>query len=134
MPIRNTIEWKMYIEKAFERQWPLAMLVQTYEKEQVQAVVDNEEHDEDECEEGRENEEQGGEARENEEEREEGEQIEETNVLENTAQGTADEGERIPRIVEQMENEDDEVAQTEHYVDSSDDEDQLVQPVPAEWR
>src|SRR5438132_198712 len=35
MPIRNTIDWKMYMEVAFERGWPLAMLVQSHEKPQV---------------------------------------------------------------------------------------------------
>src|SRR6266508_6848133 len=35
MPIRNTADWKMYMEVAFERGWPLAMLVQSHEKPQV---------------------------------------------------------------------------------------------------
>src|SRR5436189_5310038 len=38
MPIRNTTDWKMYMEAAFERGWPLAMLVQSHEKPQVTAA------------------------------------------------------------------------------------------------
>src|SRR5207247_6917545 len=41
MPIRNTADWKMYMEAAFERGWPLAMLVQTHEKP-PQVVADEE--------------------------------------------------------------------------------------------
>ena len=40
MPIRNTADWKMYMEAAFERGWPLAMLVQSYEKPQVAAAAE----------------------------------------------------------------------------------------------
>src|SRR5438876_11581444 len=42
MPIRNTAEWKMYMEAAFERGWPLAMLVQSHEKPQAAADEENE--------------------------------------------------------------------------------------------
>src|SRR5438128_6149182 len=42
MPIRNTADWKMYMEAAFERGWPLAMLVQSHQKPQVAAVEENE--------------------------------------------------------------------------------------------
>jgi len=42
--------------------------------------------------------------------------------METEAQGTADEGERIPRIVQQMEIEDLEAIDMEQIEDSSDDE------------
>src|SRR5206468_157333 len=42
MLIRNTADWKMYMEAAFERGWPLAMLVQTHEKPQAAADEENE--------------------------------------------------------------------------------------------
>src|SRR5438128_8253503 len=38
MPIHNTADWKMYMEAAFERGWPIAMLVQSHEKPQVAAA------------------------------------------------------------------------------------------------
>ena len=44
MPIRNTVDWKMYMEVVFERGWPLAMLVQSHEKPQV-ASADEENED-----------------------------------------------------------------------------------------
>src|SRR6266540_3811586 len=40
IPIRNTADWKIYMEAAFERGWPLAMLVQSYEKPQVAAAAE----------------------------------------------------------------------------------------------
>src|SRR6266498_4110458 len=40
MPIRNTADWKMYMEAAFERGWPLSMLVQSHEKPQVAAAAE----------------------------------------------------------------------------------------------
>src|SRR5881394_3243921 len=43
MPIRNTADWKMYMEAAFERGWPLAMLVQSHEKPQVAAAAEGNE-------------------------------------------------------------------------------------------
>src|SRR6266498_1877476 len=42
MLIRNTADWKMYMEAAFERGWPLTMLVQTHEKPQAAADEENE--------------------------------------------------------------------------------------------
>src|SRR5438128_6809361 len=42
MPICNTTDWKMYMEAAFERGWPLAMLVQTHEKPQATTDEENE--------------------------------------------------------------------------------------------
>src|SRR5438128_149078 len=43
MPIHNTVDWKMYMEAAFERGWPLAMLVQSHEKPQVAATAEENE-------------------------------------------------------------------------------------------
>ena len=43
MPIRNTVDWKMYMEAAFLRGWPLAMLVQSHEKPQVAAAAEENE-------------------------------------------------------------------------------------------
>jgi hypothetical protein len=53
------------------------------------------------------------------------------NVTAPVPEGFADEGERIPGIVEQMNNEDHLVQQMEENGDSSDDEEALV---PAVWR
>src|SRR5207237_6634987 len=62
---------------------------------------------------------------------EEEEQSLEVHVTETEPQGQADEGERIPRIVEQMHNEDEEAEQMQQCGDSSDEEGDRV---PAEWR
>src|SRR5438105_2833969 len=43
MPIRNTANWKMYMEAEFERGWSLAMLVQSHEKPQVAAAAEENE-------------------------------------------------------------------------------------------
>src|SRR6266540_4132444 len=43
MPIRNTADWKMYMKAAFERGWPLAMLVQSHEKPQVATAAEENE-------------------------------------------------------------------------------------------
>src|SRR5437016_2954702 len=40
MAIRNTTDWRMFIQCASERAWPLAMLVQIHEK--APATVDGE--------------------------------------------------------------------------------------------
>ena len=92
MPIRNTADWKMYMEAVFERGWPLAMLVQSHEKSQVAAAAE-------------ENEGSPSAQREGEQAEEEDEQSIEVHVTEREPQGQAYEGERIPRIVEQMHNE-----------------------------
>ncbi len=108
----------MYMEAVFERGWPLAMLVQSYEKPQIVAAAE-------------ENEDTLSAQREGEQAEEEEEQSLEVHVTETEAQGQADEGERIPRIVEQMQNEDEEAEQMQQCGDSSDEE---GDPVPAEWR
>src|SRR5436190_8230376 len=90
MPIRNTADWKMYMEAAFERGWPLAMLVRSHEKPQVAAAAEENE----------------GTRSAQMEEQVEGDEDEEVHVTETEPQGQADEGERIPIIVEQMHNED----------------------------
>src|SRR6266540_603631 len=110
MPICNTADWKLYMKVAFERGWPLAMLVQSHEKPQVAAA-------------GEENEGSLSAQREEQaEEEEEEEQNQEVHVTATEPQGQADEGERIPRIVEQMHNEDKEAKQMQQGGDSSDEE------------
>ncbi|WVZ59641.1 hypothetical protein U9M48_009755 [Paspalum notatum var. saurae] len=47
-------------------------------------------------------------------------------------QGLADEGERIPSIVQQMQNEDDEFAQAQEIGEESDEDEDY--PIPGEWR
>src|SRR6266511_5646477 len=74
MPIRNTADWKMYMEAVFERGWPLAMLVQTHEKAQVAADEENEV--------SRSAQREGDQAKEEEGEEEEEEQRQETQVTE----------------------------------------------------
>src|SRR6266511_952872 len=120
MLIRNTADWKMYMEAAFERGWPLAMLVQTHEKPQAAADEENEV--------SRSAQREGDQAEEEEEEEEERSQ--ETHVIQTEPQGQADEGERISSIVEQMQIEDEEAEQIEEPGDSSDEEGEQV---PAEW-
>src|SRR5438132_9239279 len=58
------------------------------------------------------------------------EQNEEVHVTETEPQGQADEGERIPIIVKQMHNKDEEAEQLQQGGDSSDEE---GDPVPAKW-
>src|SRR6266540_2661342 len=107
MPIRNTVDWKMYMKAAFEHGWPLAMLVQSHEKAQVAAAAE-------------ENEGSPSAQREKQaEEEEEEEQNEEVHVTETEPQDQADEGERIPIIVDQMHNEDEKVEQMQQGGDSS---------------
>src|SRR5438045_1461937 len=109
----------MYMEAAFERGWALAMLVQSYEKPQVAAAAEpNEGNPSAQMEEQAEGE-------------EEEERNEEVHVTETEPQGQADEGERIPIIVKQMHNEDEEAEQMQQGGDSSDEEGEQV---PAEWR
>src|SRR6266540_2659956 len=96
MPICNTADWKMYMEAAFERGWPLAMLVQSHEKPQVAAAAEENEGI------------RSAQMEEQAEGEEEEEQNEEVHVTKIEPQGHADEGERILIIVEQMHNEDEE--------------------------
>src|SRR6266508_4630242 len=119
MPIRNTADWKMYMEAAFERGWPLAMLVQSHEKPQVAFAAEENEG----CPSTQREEQAKGE--------EEEEQNQQVHATETEPQGQADEGERIPIIVEQMHNEDEEAEQMQQGGDSLDEE---VDQVPAEWR
>src|SRR5437868_2706969 len=117
MPIRNTADWKMYMEAAFERGWPLAMLVQSHKKPQVAAAAEENEGT------------RSAQMEEQAEGEEEEEQNEEVHVTETEPQGQTDEGERIHIIIEQMHNEDEEVQKMQQGGDSSDEE---VDQVPAE--
>jgi hypothetical protein len=105
MSISNRDEWKTYINEAVECGWPFTVLVQNHVRiEQPDEVMATEE---------------GGEVQ---------EEVEiSTNI--SSADGMADEGERIPAIVEQMERED--VVVTEVYIGNSDEEGDSV---PTEWR
>src|SRR5438128_7199763 len=94
MPIRNTADWKMFMEAAFERGWTHAMLVQTHEKPQVAADEENEG--------SRSAQREGDQAEEEKGEEEEEERRQETHVTETEPQGQIDEGERISIIMEQM--------------------------------
>src|SRR6266508_4094490 len=116
--LRNTADWKMYIEAAFERGWPLAMLVQSHEKPQVAAAAEENEGT------------RSAQMEEQAEGNEDEEQNEEVHVTKIEPQGQADEGERIPIIVEQMHNEEEEAEQLQQGGDSSDEEGEQV---PAEW-
>src|SRR6266540_3193914 len=118
MPMRNTVDWKMYMEAAFECGWSLAMLVQSHEKPQIAAAAEKNEGS------------PNAQREEQAEEEEEEEQNEEVHVTETEPQGQADEGERIPIIMEQMHNEDEEAEQMQQGGDSSDDEGDQV---PGEW-
>src|SRR5436190_10010750 len=108
----------MYMEAAFERGWPLAMLVQSHEKPQVAATAEQNE----------------GTPSAQMEEQAEGEEDEQQNkevhVTETEPQGQADEGERISIIVEQMQNEDEDAEQMQQGGDWSDEEGEQV---PGEW-
>ena len=113
--ISNTEDWKMYMQAALERDWYLAMLVQIHEKpcHVVERSPSGSEPDA----QGEGEEEQDEEA--------------DDHVSEPEPQGHADEGERIPEIIEQMVNEDLEAEHMQDLDDSSDDEGYIV---PAEWR
>src|SRR6266498_2763033 len=109
----------MYMEAVFEHGWSLAMLVQSHEKPQVASAAEENE---------------GSPSAQREEQvegEEEEERNEEVHVTETEPQGKADEGERIPIIVEQMHNKDEEAEQMQQGGDSSDEEGEQV---PAEWR
>src|SRR5438128_11163292 len=119
MPIRNTANWKIYMEAAFERGWPLAMLVQSHEKRQVASAAEKNEGS------------PSGQREEQAEGEEEEEQNQEVHVTETEPQGQADEGERILIIVEQMHNEDEKAEEMQQGGDSLDEEGEQL---PAEWR
>ncbi len=129
MTISSTAEWKFYVENAVQHGWTPAILVRSY------PIPPNEVR-------GGENETNRGEAGEDAHNvHEVEEQINEVqdnvqdmqenlNVGEEVrGQGVADLGERIPSIVQEMENENLEAAHMEEYGDSSDEE----YPVPADW-
>src|SRR5207244_11602632 len=100
----------MYMEAVFERRWPLAMLVQSYEKPQVAAAAEPNEGT------------PSAQMEEQAEGEEEAQQNEEVHVTEIEPQGQADEGERIPIIMQQMQNEDEAAEQMQQDGESSDAE------------
>src|SRR5438034_11193323 len=107
----------MYMEATFERGWPLTMLVQSHEKPQVAVAAEENEG--------------SPSAQREEQAEEEEEQSLEVHVTETEPQGQVDEGERIPRIVEQMHNEDEKAKQMQQCGDLLNEEGDQV---PAEWR
>lgn len=116
MTISNTTEWQFYIDNALHHGWTPAILVRCYPNSSNAVQAEEEETN-------------GGAAAEEEDNVQEVEQHfneEEDNVQD---QGVADLGERVPSIVQEMENENLEAAQMEEYGDSSDEE----YPIPADW-
>ena len=104
-PISSTEEWQHYMHAALESGWPLTMVIQIHQKTgdlgegSTQTTSDcNEEMEKDKEEENM-----------------------QAPELEPEPQGLADEGERIPRIVEDMEKEDQDAQIMEQCGDSSDD-------------
>ena len=67
------------------------------------------------------------------EELEEDKEEENVQATEPEPQGLADEGERIPEIMEDIEKKDQDAQKMEQYGDSSDDEDDERFPVLGEW-
>jgi hypothetical protein len=106
MPLASNDDWLSYLQNASHWQWPLVLLVCVYQKPliNIEATAGDEDVDE---------------------------EVEEPNI---EAGGTvapqcvADEGENIPRIVEQLRDEDRELDEAMNADSSDDDED-----VPKEW-
>ncbi|PUZ69436.1 hypothetical protein GQ55_2G108300 [Panicum hallii var. hallii] len=106
MPLASNDDWLSYLQNASHWQWPLVLLVGVYQKPliNIEAAVGDKDVDE---------------------------EVEEPNI---EAGGTAapqyvaDEGENIPRIVEQLRDEDRELDEAMNADSSDDDED-----VPEEW-
>ena len=124
MLIHNTADWKMYVEAALQCGWLPSMLIEVHERPDV--AINQEVDDEGTTSAGRPDE---GVTILNQEDEGHG-QADARHGTEIRAQGVADEGERIPAIMEQMQNEDVEAAQMQECGDSSDDE----YPIPSEWR
>ena len=109
MPVTSNDDWLSYLQNASQWQWTLVLLVTVYEKADepnIEALAGTADEDVEEP-----NNEPGGTA---------------------VPQGVVDEGENIPRIVEQMQDEDRELHERLNECcddDSSDDEDL----VPEDW-
>ena len=123
LPLEGTTNWRRYVEIAMQRGLPLVLLVQAYCKErggtelqgQFEAMQDTIVQDDDRIEDPIPQQDEGHNS---------------TAPIEPT--GEADEGERIPEIVEQMEQEDREHINALDEDNSSDDED--GDHVPAQWK
>ena len=113
MVIKSTADWRQYIDAATERGWPLGMVIKLHKRAQLARAQDEDEDIPTQYMEA------------------EKPDRAEDHVSEMEPQGVADEGERITRIVEEVEAEDHEAQQMEECVDSSDDE---AYPVPTQWR
>jgi hypothetical protein len=111
MLIENTEEWKQYMQAALDRGWFLAMLVEIHNKPQMAVAADEAQLS-------------GSDPLNEEPEREDDDEPEAV------PEGVADECERIPAILEQMEEEDLEAAEMDEVDHNSDDEGYTV---PAEW-
>jgi hypothetical protein len=106
MPLSSNDDWLSYLQNTSHWQWPLVLLVSMYQKFliNIEAAVGDEDVDE---------------------------EVEEPNIEPGgtaTPQCVADEGENIPRIVEQLRDEDREFDEAMNADSSHDDED-----VPEEW-
>ncbi|PUZ38835.1 hypothetical protein GQ55_9G228000 [Panicum hallii var. hallii] len=106
MPLASNDDWLCYLQNASHWQWPLVLLVGVYQKPliNIEATAGDEDVDE---------------------------EVEEPNIeVGGTAapQCVADEGENIPRIVEQLRDKDCELDEAMNADSSDDDED-----VPEEW-
>ena len=106
--IHDTDDWRIYMQAALERGWPLSILVKTQLREGYGAQHDVAEDIPSASTEAIGNEEL---------------------VLE--PEGVADEGERIPSIVDNMVAEEQEANEMEEHADSSDDE---GYELPTEWK
>ena len=113
--ISSTEEWKYYMQAALQRGWPLTMVIQIHQK--VGDLGDGSTH-------------RTYDWNEELEEDKEEENVQATES-EPESQGLADEGERIPGIVVDMEKEDQDAQIIEQCGHSSDDE---RFPVLGEWR
>ena len=116
MTIENTEQWQSYVHNALQRGWPLVILAHCFPniQENVEAVHDVDVHNVEDVHNEAPNVE------------------EETQNQNNEAQGVADEGELLPAIVQQMENETMEAAAADQCEDLSDEDEQFVRPT--EWR
>ena len=133
MPLEGTTNWRSYVTNACQTCCPVVLLVQFYQKSQVNEEPEGGEEGEDEgegeC--GEEGGDEGGEEGGPEEQQEVEGGDEEDDETHNKTAGVVDEGEQNPEVLRQYEREveNDERALEE---DSSDDEDD--EHVPRDWQ
>ena len=116
MTIENTEQWQSYVQNGLQRGWPLVLLARCFPNNQanVEAVQDVAVHNDEDV-------------------HNEAPNVEDDTQNQNIeAEGVADEGEIMPSIVQQMENETMEAAAVANCDDLSDEDEQFVRPT--EWR